>query len=76
MRDLHPARAADTDAGRHPLADPTRRRRPPGTETPQASGVRPGGGGISGLDIITRPPFVFLPIIAIIGLLGLLAYWF
>jgi|GEM_PF-1124665 len=49
---------------------------PAATETPQASGVRPGGGGLSGLDIITRPPFVFLPIIAIIGLLGLLAYWF
>lgn len=45
-------------------------------ESPQASGARPGGGGISGLDIITRPPFVFLPIIAIIGLLGVLAYWF
>ena len=47
----------------------------PGATTPQASGVRTGGGGISGLDIITRPPFVFLPIIAIIGLLGVLAYW-
>jgi len=48
---------------------------PSPAETPQASGVRPGGGGISGLDIITRPPFVFLPIIGIIGLVGLLAYW-
>lgn len=45
------------------------------TNTSQASGVRPGGGGISGLDIITRPPFVFLPIIGILGLLGVLAYW-
>ena len=44
------------------------------TETPQASGVRPGG-GISGLDIITRPPFVFLPILGILGVLGVLAYW-
>jgi hypothetical protein len=43
--------------------------------TPQASGARPGGGGISGLDIITRPPFVFLPILAILGILGVLAYW-
>ncbi|MDT5182184.1 MAG: hypothetical protein QOI29_342 [Mycobacterium sp.] len=42
--------------------------------TPQASGARPGG-GISGLDIITRPPFVFLPILAILGILGVLAYW-
>jgi hypothetical protein len=45
--------------------------------TPQASGPRLGGGtgGISGLDIITKPPFVFLPIIGIIGILGVLAYW-
>ena len=43
-------------------------------DTPQASGPRTGG-GISGLDIITKPPFVFLPIIGIIGLIGLLAYW-
>jgi Fibronectin type III domain len=49
---------------------------PAATETPQASGVRPSVGGLSGLDIITRPPFVFLPIIGIIGLLGVLAYWF
>src|SRR5487761_62298 len=48
---------------------------PTSTGTPQVSGARPGGGGISGLDIITRPPFVFLPIIAIIGILGVLAYW-
>ena len=48
---------------------------PTPTDTPQASGVRPGGGGLSGLDIITRPPFVFLPIIAIIGILGVLLYW-
>lgn len=46
------------------------------TDTSPASGVRPAGGGISGLDIITRPPFVFLPIIGILGLLGVLAYWF
>jgi hypothetical protein len=45
--------------------------------TPQASGVRVGGtGGLSGLDIITRPPFVFLPILAILGIIGVLAYWF
>jgi hypothetical protein len=48
---------------------------PTPTDTPQASGPRLGGGGVSGLDIITRPPFVFLPIIGIIGLLGVLAYW-
>jgi hypothetical protein len=27
------------------------------------------------LDIISRPPFVFLPIIGLIGALGVLAYW-
>jgi len=54
-----------------PAGTPT----PTPAETPQASGARPGAGGISGLDIITRPPFVFLPIIGIIGVIGLLAYW-
>jgi len=52
---------------------------PAATQTPQASGVRVGGtdtGGLSGLDIITRPPFVFLPILAILGILGVLAYWY
>ncbi|MEA2592199.1 MAG: large repetitive protein [Actinomycetota bacterium] len=58
-----------------PLPGDTSTPTPGATNTPQASGVRPGGGGISGLDIITRPPFVFLPIIAIIGILGVLAYW-
>jgi hypothetical protein len=33
------------------------------------------GGGSSGLDVITRPPFVFLPIIALLALLAALAYW-
>jgi hypothetical protein len=48
---------------------------PSAAGNPQASGARPGGGGISGLDIITRPPFVFLPIIGILGLIGVLVYW-
>jgi hypothetical protein len=49
---------------------------PSPTDSPQASGVRAGGnGGLSGLDIITRPPFVFLPILGILGLLGVLAFW-
>jgi hypothetical protein len=49
----------------------------PTPTTQPASGPRlgDGTGGISGLDLITRPPFVFLPIIAIIGILGVLAYW-
>ena len=44
------------------------------SDTPPASAARTGG-GLSGLDIITRPPFVFLPIIAILGLIGVIAYW-
>jgi hypothetical protein len=27
------------------------------------------------LDILTRPPFVFFPIIAVLGILGAIAYW-
>jgi Fibronectin type III domain len=42
---------------------------------PPASGARTGG-GLSGLDFLTKPPFVFLPIIGILLLLGVLAYWF
>ena len=34
-----------------------------------------GGGGISLLALLTRPPFVFLPILAVVGLLALLALW-
>ena len=60
-------------------ASPTPAESPSPSSSPSgnpASGVRPsGGGGISGLDIITRPPFVFLPIIGILGLLGVLIYW-
>jgi hypothetical protein len=32
-------------------------------------------GGRSGLDVITKPPLVFLPIIALLALLAALAYW-
>jgi hypothetical protein len=31
--------------------------------------------GRSGLDVITRPPFVFLPIIGLLAILAALAYW-
>lgn len=30
---------------------------------------------VSGLEVITKPPFVFLPIIGLLGLLAALAYW-
>jgi Fibronectin type III domain len=42
---------------------------------PPASAIRTGGGGIGGLDVLLKPPFVFLPIIAILGLIGVIAYW-
>jgi hypothetical protein len=59
-----------------PTVSPSPDETPTPSETPQASGPRPAAtGGINGLDIITRPPFVFLPIIGILGLLGVLAYW-
>jgi fibronectin type III domain protein len=63
-----------TPASPTPVESPSPSSSPSGNP---ASGVRPsGGGGISGLDIITRPPFVFLPIIGILGLIGVLIYWF
>jgi len=31
--------------------------------------------GRGGLDVITRPPFVFLPIIGLLALLAAIAYW-
>jgi Fibronectin type III domain len=63
-----------TPASPTPVESPSPSPSPSGN--PQASGARTGGGGISGLDILTRPPFVFLPIIGILGLLGVLIYWF
>jgi len=50
---------------------------PSPSPTPSASPVAltVNGGGRSGLDVITKPPFVFLPIIALLALLAALAYW-
>jgi hypothetical protein len=47
---------------------------PSPSDTSQTSAARTGG-GVGWLSVITRPPFVFLPLAAILGLLGLLAYW-
>lgn len=61
-----------------PDASPSPQDSPSPSPSPTVSALGPaagGGGGLSGLDIITRPPFVFLPIIGILGLLGLIAYW-
>ncbi len=56
---------------------------PSPSESPSASSSRTDSpspppatsGAISGFDIITRPPFVFLPIIGALGLLGVIGYW-
>ena len=47
---------------------------PSASANPQASGARTGG-SVGWFSVITKPPFVFLPILAILGLLGLIAYW-
>jgi hypothetical protein len=57
-----------------PSPSPLDSQSPLPSDTPPASAARTGG-GLSGLDIITRPPFVFLPIIGILGLIGVIAYW-
>jgi len=43
--------------------------------TTSASSVVLTHSGRSGLDVITKPPFVFLPIIGLLALLAALAYW-
>ncbi len=44
--------------------------------TPSASPVvLTTNSGRNGLDVITRPPFVFLPIIGLLAILAALAYW-
>ena len=48
---------------------------PSPTDSPSPSPSAVPVASISGIDIITRPPFVFLPIIGALGLLGVFAYW-
>lgn len=52
-----------------PLASPSR------TDSPSPTPGAAAAASISGFDIITRPPFVFLPIIGALGLLGVIGYW-
>ncbi len=61
---------------------PTPPESPSPTPTPEATSSpspsptpSPVAAPISGFDIISRPPFVFLPIIGALGLLGAIAYW-
>jgi hypothetical protein len=58
---------------------------PPGVPSPSPSpsasasaspvALTVNGGGRGGFDVITKPPLVFLPIIALLALLAALAYW-
>ncbi len=54
-----------------PSSSPSPTDSPSPSPTPSAAAPAP----ITGIDIIPRPPFVFLPIIGALGLLGVIAYW-
>ncbi|HEX9098996.1 MAG TPA: hypothetical protein VF956_05870 [Candidatus Dormibacteraeota bacterium] len=56
-----------------PTPSPSPSPSPSASASPVALTVN--GGGRGGLDVITRPPFVFLPLIALLALLAALAYW-
>ena len=63
-----------------PVASPSPSPSPTPSEspspTPSASpAVLTTNSGRNGLDVITRPPFVFLPIIGLLAILAALAYW-
>jgi hypothetical protein len=47
-------------------------RSPSDSPSPVVLTTNPGRGGF---DVITKPPFVFLPIIGLLGILAALAYW-
>ncbi|TAN32559.1 hypothetical protein EPN29_07985 [bacterium] len=49
---------------------------PAATASPSDSpSPSPVAGTLSGLDVISKPPFVFLPILGGLGILGAAAYW-
>lgn len=63
-----------------PPASPSPSASPSASASPsQSPGASPvvltTNSGRSGLDVITKPPFVFLPIIGLLALLAALAYW-
>jgi hypothetical protein len=58
-----------------PSAIPTPSASPSPSQSASPVALTVNGGGRSGLDVITKPPFVFLPIIALLALLAALAYW-
>ncbi len=67
-----PASPTPTPPASTPSAEPS----PSPAESPTASSlpfplVQPN----YGIDVLTKPPFVFFPIIAVLGILAALAYW-
>jgi hypothetical protein len=56
-----------------PSPSPSPSAGPTPAHTPTVS--RTDGSGVSPLALLLQPPFVFLPILAILGLLGFLALW-
>ena len=64
-----PSTSPSTSSSSSPSSTPSASQ----SSSPIALPANSGGGG--GLDVILRPPLVFLPIIGLLGLLAALAYW-
>jgi hypothetical protein len=63
-----------------PAALPTPSESPSPTPSPSESPTPipisiPAGNNTNGLDVLITPPFIFLPFLAALGLLGAIAYW-
>src|SRR5579859_603973 len=48
---------------------------PSGSPTPSVAPIPVSNDSPNNLDVLFKPPFVFLPFIAVLGLLGAIAYW-
>jgi hypothetical protein len=58
-----------------PLPSPSPSGSPSPSDSPTPSVIAVPVGSSSSLDVLLKPPFVFLPIVAILGVLAALAYW-
>jgi hypothetical protein len=67
-----------------PSAPPSPSESPSPAESPSPSAsssptptpvIAPAANNTNNLDVLIRPPFIFLPIIAALGLIGAIAYW-
>ena len=65
-----PTPAASPSASASPSSSPS-----PSPTASASPVVLTSNSGRGGFDVITRPPFIFLPIIALLALLAALAYW-